>query len=229
MDSIYGLYADVLPKVMDVVVNKLKAHDREVRAQTGEGAYEHLLCRIKADDSMRQKLYQRGLPMTPESALTRAHDSIGLRVVTRFVDDVYDIVGFLDTCPGLTVITKKDYIRQAKPNGYRSYHLIVEVEVPYEDVLGRFPGQYLVEIQLRTIAMDTWASLEHQLKYKRSIKNEKIVVGELKRVADELASCDVSMQTIRNLIRSAGEDVGTLEAVAADDADAGDVPAGEDA
>ena len=95
---------------------------------------------------------------------------------------------------------EKDYIKQAKDNGYRSYHLILEVTAPYEDVLGNNPGKFFVEIQLRTIAMDSWASLEHQMKYKKTVRNQTLIVSELKRLADELASCDISMQTIRDLI-----------------------------
>jgi ppGpp synthetase/RelA/SpoT-type nucleotidyltranferase len=79
--------------------------------------------------------------------------------------------------------------------------MILRMDVPFEDVLGQNPGQYFAEIQLRTIAMDSWASLEHQMKYKKDIKNPEMIVRELKRCADELASCDLSMQTIRNLIR----------------------------
>lgn len=79
--------------------------------------------------------------------------------------------------------------------------MILDVERPEEDIVGNTPGHYYVEIQLRTIAMDTWASLEHEMKYKHQIKNPEMIGKELKRVADELASCDVSMQTLRHLIR----------------------------
>lgn len=79
--------------------------------------------------------------------------------------------------------------------------MILDMSVPFEDVTGADPGRYFAEVQLRTIAMDSWASLEHELKYKQHIGNERMIVSELKRVTDELASCDVSMQTIRDLIR----------------------------
>ena len=92
--------------------------------------------------------------------------------------------------PDVDVIEEKDYIRHAKPNGYRSYHMILRVN-----------GSVYAEIQLRTISQDTWAALEHQMKYKKNIKNPEMITRELKRCADELASCDLSMQTIRNLIR----------------------------
>ena len=102
----------------------------------------------------------------------------------------------------ITIKEEKDYIKNVKPNGYRSYHLIVEITAPYEDILGNNPGKFFAEIQVRTIAMDSWASLEHQMKYKHDIKNPELIVKELKRCADELAACDVSMQTIRNLINA---------------------------
>lgn len=103
--------------------------------------------------------------------------------------------------PDLKIVQKKDYITNAKKNGYRSYHLILLKKTQLEDVDGQKSGKFYVEIQLRTIAMDTWASWEHEMKYKHQIKNAALISQELKRVADELASCDVSMQTIRHLIR----------------------------
>ena len=96
----------------------------------------------------------------------------------------------------------RDLFGIVKPNGYRSYHMIIDIEAPYEDVEGNNPGHFFAEIQLRTIAMDSWASLEHQMKYKHDIKNPEMIVRELKRCADELAACDLSMQTIRNLIHA---------------------------
>ena len=115
------------------------------------------------------------------------------------------MVAILKTLDGVNVYNEKDYIYNAKPNGYRSYHLILEIKTPFEDCLGQQPGKYFVEVQLRTIAMDSWASLEHQMKYKHDIKNPERIAKELKRCADELASCDLSMQTIRNLIVGSGE------------------------
>ena len=79
--------------------------------------------------------------------------------------------------------------------------MILDLEVPYADVDGNIPGHYYAEVQLRTLSMDSWASLEHEMKYKQDIQNTKLIVSELKRLADEMASCDISMQTIRDLIR----------------------------
>ena len=78
--------------------------------------------------------------------------------------------------------------------------MILEMQYPYTDINGNTPGNFYVEIQLRTIAMDSWAALEHKLKYKKNIANQELIIAELKRCADEMASCDISMQTIRDLI-----------------------------
>ncbi len=150
---------------------------------------------------MREKCARRNIPPTSRSALRDITDAVGVRVITRFIDDIFEIVEHIRTLPEVKVVTEKDYIRHAKPNGYRSYHMILEYTVPWEDIDGNAPGMYYIEVQLRTIAMDSWASLEHQLKYKKDIKNQKLIVSELKRCADELAGCDLSMQTIRNLMR----------------------------
>lgn len=200
--SIYGPLADTLPKVLDHFIQQIKQHSAEVKEKTGEAGYEHLNCRIKGEASMREKCRRKGLPETPRSALEDIHDAIGIRIVCCFRDDIYDNIRFIKSIPGCEVVKEKDYIKNAKPNGYRSYHMILKYRAPYADLEGNDPGSFYVEVQLRTIAMDSWASLEHQMKYKHDIKNPEMIVRELKRCADELASCDVSMQTIRDLIRS---------------------------
>lgn len=167
----------------------------------GERLYEHLRGRVKSEASMEGKCKRKDLPLTPQSALRVNRDSVGLRVVCNFIDDIYTCIDFIKQWDNVSVYQEKDYITNAKPNGYRSYHMILDMTIPYEDVDGNIPGHYFVEVQLRTIAMDTWASLEHEMKYKHKIKNPEMIGEELKRVADELASCDVSMQTIRQLIR----------------------------
>lgn len=201
-DSIYGPFAPQLPRVMDMLVGRIEAFDAEQRKATGEGAYEHFNHRIKGEASMREKCERKGLPPTPRSALVDIHDAIGCRIVCSFIDDIYALADHLRSQPGFSVIEEKDYVRHPKPNGYRSYHMILDITTPFVDADGRTPGHYPAEIQLRTIAMDSWAALEHQVRYKKDIGNANaaIVTQELKRCADELASCDLSMQTIRNLI-----------------------------
>ena len=193
MESIYGAQAPYLEQVLARVM-------AQIAAACGEGRYEHLIGRVKEEQSMREKCRRKGLPETPRSALRALTDAIGVRVVCKFRRDVYEVVDIVRHLPGARVAVEKDYIRTAKPNGYRSYHLILEVETPFPDVDGRLPGLYVVEVQVRTIAMDTWAALEHEIRYKKDIPGAEIIVRELKRCADELAACDVSMQALRDMI-----------------------------
>ena len=199
--DIYGKYGAYLPKILDDLSKRIQEANDRVKQETGQKLFEHFNARIKQAASMEEKCQRKNLPRVPESALKEIRDAIGIRIVCGFIEDIYQTIEVLRQLEGCEIVLEKDYIRAAKPNGYRSYHLILEVETPYEDCHGQNPGRYFVEIQLRTIAMDSWASLEHQMKYKHEIKDSKRIVRELKRCADELASCDVTMQTIRNLIR----------------------------
>ena len=145
---------------------------------------------IKAEDSMREKCVRKGFPVSCRSALVEIEDAIGFRVVCAFLSDVTLVREHLANLDGFEVVLEKDYITNAKPNGYRSYHLILRM----------LTGHY-AEIQLRTISMDTWAALEHHLKYKKVRDgNQRLIEAEMKRCADELASTDLSMQAIRDLI-----------------------------
>ncbi len=200
-ESIYGTYKESMEKIMQTLVEELEKKNNLIFQETGEKGYEHITARLKSDQSMRKKLLARKLPIDTYHALRSLRDSIGLRIICSFRDDVYKMVDELKQMPEVEVIEEKDYIKKAKENGYRSYHMILEMTVPYEDVDGNLPGKYYVEIQLRTIAMDTWAELEHKIRYKKDVANREVIASELKRCADELASCDLSMQTIRDLIR----------------------------
>lgn len=200
--NIYGQYSDTLPLILNDVLKRIKQINADHVANGGTKLYEHLTGRVKTNDSMIEKCHRKGLPVTTESALRKNRDAIGIRIVSNFIDDVYKNVDLLKQADWCDVVKEKDYISNAKPNGYRSYHLILLVTTPYEDYDGNKPGKYYVEIQLRTIAMDTWASLEHEMKYKHTVKNAEIISRELKHCADDLASCDVTMQTIRQLINS---------------------------
>ena len=205
MDSIYGRYESTLYIVQDKIEKALDEYQQQIYEKTQDKGYEHILVRIKSDESMREKCRRKGIEENEYSALYTNKDAIGIRIVCSFIEDVFSVIKYIRTIPDVEVIEEKDYILHAKPNGYRSYHMILAVKVPYPDVTGADPGIFYVEMQIRTIAMDTWAALEHKMKYKKDIPNQALLVSELKRVADELASCDLSMQTIRDLIDSAGE------------------------
>ena len=204
-ESIYGKYADYLPLILEDFSQRIQERNDLVKKETGYKLFEHLISRVKTPESMVEKCQRKGFEVSTESALRQIRDSIGLRIVCGFVDDIYRLVDVIHSFKDCRIVVEKDYIKNAKPNGYRSYHMIVEVETSYPDCLGNEQGSYFIEIQLRTIAMDSWASLEHQMKYKHDIKDPKRIVRELKRCADELASCDLSMQTIRNLIQESSQ------------------------
>lgn len=200
METIYGEYEETLNRLKEDLESRFMAYQDRCVSETGQKGFEHLLVRIKTDESMREKCRRKNVPETAESALGTMKDAIGIRVVCSFIDDLFRAIDFVKEMEDCEVIEEKDYIRHAKPNGYRSYHIILAVHTPEKDVMGNEPGTYYVELQFRTIAMDTWAALEHRMKYKKNIPNQELLVSELKRVADELASCDLSMQTIRELI-----------------------------
>ena len=159
--------------------------------------------RIKSAKSMKTKLEWQDLPVTADSALQNVWDAAGVRLVCPFVQNIDQTVGLIRRIPGIQILREKDYIRNPKPNGYRSYHMILSLPLRFlEEPLER---PVWLEVQLRTIAMDCWASIEHQLKYKQDIANQALIVQELKRCADEIASTDLSLQTIRELIETSNE------------------------
>ena len=189
--SIYGNARPELEAAMQTLLNTITQIRIDMAESQGTDPVEHLLGRIKSEESMREKCRRKDLPETVESALYEIHDAVGIRIVCTFIDDIYTIRDRLVALPYIRLIEEKDYIRQVKPNGYRSLHLILQVE-----------DTYYAEIQLRTISMDTWAAMEHHLKYKKNLnRNTDLIVRELKRCADELASTDESMQTLRDMIQ----------------------------
>ena len=199
--SIYGEFTETLLELKKRLELEILAWNEEAVREGRHKCFEHLTSRLKTEASMREKLTRRGLTETTENALYQMKDAIGLRIVTRFVDDIYRVKEKLAALPGVAIDEEKDYIQNVKPSGYRSLHLILRCEIETADLYGHIPGLFFAEVQIRTIAMDSWASLEHEMHYKREGENRALIAAELKRCADDLASCDLSMQTIRNLIR----------------------------
>lgn len=164
----------------------------EFQKNETEKKIAYISSRIKSPESMKKKLEKKGVEPTSENALQKVNDAVGIRVITSFVDDIYQISDWIKQQKGIEVIKIKDYIAYPKENGYRSYHMIIKIK--------ELDLNAEIQIQIRTIALDFWANLEHQMKYKRKIKNEEMIRSELKRCADEIASIDLSMQTIKDLI-----------------------------
>ena len=149
--------------------------------------------RLKRLDSIQEKLQRKQLPFDMQTIETHIHDVAGVRVVCAFVEDVYLLAEALLKQDDVMLIEKKDYIANPKPNGYRSLHLIVTVPI----FLEHEKRVMQVEIQLRTIAMDFWASLEHQLRYKKDFVFTEEMAQELRDCAQLSAQVDLRMDSLR--------------------------------
>ena len=178
------------------VTTKLEILNDELSVRNRRNPIQFIKSRVKTPMSIVDKLQKLEKEISVESVMTSLNDVAGIRVIASFVDDVYEIADMLTKQDDVFLIEAKDYIKNPKPNGYRSYHLIVEVPVFFSD-----KKQFVrVEIQIRTVAMDFWASLEHQLKYKENIKNSEEIEAELRQCAESIASTDMKMMDIRNKI-----------------------------
>ncbi len=154
--------------------------------------------RLKSIQSMREKLKRRGMPLSVQSVEKNLNDVAGVRVICSFPDDVYVLADALLKQDDINLVEMKDYIAKPKPNGYRSLHLIVTVPI----FLAHEKRLMKVEIQLRTIAMDSWASLEHQLKYKKDYTFDKHMEQELLRCAELSSELDKRMDALRAIVQS---------------------------
>ncbi len=153
---------------------------------------EMIKSRIKSPQSIIGKMERKGLGINLNSLTNSINDVAGIRVICSFIDDIYEVADMLVSQDDITLLAVKDYIKNPKPNGYRSYHMIVEVPVFFANRRQKMK----VEVQLRTIAMDFWASLEHDMKYKREIKGSEKIVAELRDCAEQIAELDKRMQDI---------------------------------
>lgn len=178
------------------VKTKLQVLNDELSITSKRNPIEFIKTRIKKPDSIATKLKKKGLPLSVEAVRDNLNDVAGVRVICAFIDDIYKVADMLTAQDDVHLIKTKDYIKTPKMNGYRSYHLIIEVPVFFSD----HKEQMRVEVQIRTIAMDFWASLEHQLKYKKDIKDAENIVYELRACADVINRTDFHMQAIRDNI-----------------------------
>jgi putative GTP pyrophosphokinase len=175
------------------VETKFNVLNEEMSILFDRNPIESIKSREKSFESIFAKLQRKGLPMTEASIANNINDIAGIRVICSFQEDVYKLTDALLQQDDVTLITKKDYIRNPKENGYRSMHLIIEIPI----FLAKRKKMMRVEIQLRTIAMDYWASLEHKLKYKQEVDDAAHVIQELKDCADIIALVDHRMEKLR--------------------------------
>ncbi len=178
------------------VTTKFDILNDDMAARYKRNPIEVVKSRVKNPESIVKKLIKRKLPVTLNSVSENLNDVAGVRVICSFVDDIYKVREIFLKQDDVTLIEEKDYIKNPKPNGYRSFHMIVEIPVFFADE--KVPIR--VEVQFRTIAMDFWASLEHQMKYKKEIANEDEVIQKLKECADVIAKTDLKMQEINDMI-----------------------------
>lgn len=159
---------------------------------------ETIKTRIKTPESIAEKMERRGLSFTFENIEREINDIAGIRVICPFISDIYALVDCFLKLDGITLLDKKDYIKEPKGNGYRSLHLIVGIPITLQDE----KRMMKVEIQLRTIAMDFWASLDHRLSYKKEMDPAitKQLHQELIACSDESARLDERMEAVRNAI-----------------------------
>ena len=175
------------------VKTKLDILDDELKIRRKRNPIEYMKSRVKTPGSIMDKLRRKGLEMSVDSAKKNLNDIAGIRVICSFVGDIYDIAEMLKRQDDIILIEEKDYIKNPKPNGYRSLHLVVEVPIFFSD----HAEPVRVEVQIRTIAMDFWASLEHKLYYKTSGESPVHITNDLKECADVIASTDMRMQDIQ--------------------------------
>lgn len=153
---------------------------------------EHIKSRLKEPESIVKKLKRHGYDSTLENMVKYVKDIAGVRIICSFTPDIYRLADMISRQNYLKVLEVKDYIKNPKPSGYTSYHMIVSVPVNIEDRV----EDVKVEIQIRTVAMDFWASLEHQLRYKSDVEIPEHVSDDLKKCADVIAETDQEMQRI---------------------------------
>lgn len=180
------------------IETKFNVLNEEFSLQYDRNPINGMKSRLKKFSSIVEKLERKNIPMSVEAIEENLNDIAGIRVVCAFPDDVYMLADAFLAQDDITLIKKKDYIANPKPNGYRSLHLIVSVPI----FLAHEKRVMKAEIQLRTIAMDSWASLEHQLRYKKDFEFTEHMANELQRCAELSAELDVRMDALRDLVQS---------------------------
>lgn len=177
---------------MREICTKLENLSQEFELNKSRNPIQHITHRLKRLESIRLKMLQRSLPLEYEIMRDEITDIAGIRVICSYITDIYAIAEMLKQQDDVLVVREKDYIANPKPNGYRSYHMIVAIPIFLSSEKQIIP----VEIQMRTIAMDFWASLEHQLRYKTEADVPESVRARLTGIAENIFHADLEMQQI---------------------------------
>ena len=179
------------------VKTKLEILDSEFRTKYAYNPIHHIEDRLKSPKSIFEKLRRKDKSFSVESAKNNLYDIAGVRVICNYIEDIYTVADLLTSQDDVKLVKRKDYIREPKPNGYRSLHLVIQTPV----YLSEAKEQVFVEVQIRTIAMDFWASLEHELKYKTDTEVSADLAARLRQGAETIAATDAEMQEIYKTLR----------------------------
>ena len=205
-ELLYGQTMNLLDNVLDYktlmmsyecaikeINTKFEVLDTEFKVRYKRNPISSIKTRLKSETSILEKMMRLGITPTVENIENHLNDIAGIRVICSYIDDIYRLADALTRQNDIRLIKKKDYISNPKPNGYRSLHLIVSVPIFFAESV----KEVTAEVQIRTIAMDFWASLEHQIKYKKDVEHAENVICRLKECADKISQVDEMMQEIR--------------------------------
>ena len=193
-DDTYSKLMFVYSAAIKILETKLDILQDEFKFFYGCSVIDHTKTRIKKPESIIKKLEGKKQELTYQSLVENVNDVAGIRIVCPMRDDIYTVAGILKSIPDVNVILEKDYVAKPKKSGYASYHMVVEV--PVQVLRQTIPVK--VEVQIRTLAMDFWASLEHDIKYKNNNQISKKVSNELVKCAKIINNMDSKMVSIKN-------------------------------
>ena len=191
-NSVMFLYESALKAIN----TKIEILNEEFIHMYGHTPIEHIKSRVKTPDSIVKKMKRNGYEVTIENMVEKLSDIAGIRIICSFNQDIYQIADMIARQKDVTVLYVKDYIRKPKPNGYKSYHMVVTIPI----YLTEGPVETKVEIQIRTIAQDFWASLEHKIYYKSDFEAPDYLQRELKACADVVDMLDAKMFSLNQAI-----------------------------
>ncbi|MDO4307354.1 MAG: GTP pyrophosphokinase [Eubacteriales bacterium] len=181
---------------ISLLLTKLDIINTVLLIDSGRNVIQMKNGRMKSYESVCKKMQKKGLELNFETAVEKLNDLIGVRAICAYVDDIYRVAELVEKQKDIRIIKEKDYIKEPKKSGYQSLHLILEIAIAFQN-----GTQWIkMELQLRTAAMDYWANLDHQLRYKKGKKEAELIDEELRQCAEVIGNLDRKMLEIRKKI-----------------------------